>query len=147
MEPLARNLVRRCSGTLGGRGVYESAKEAEDARANPPPGQLFGVGGYRLRINCTCAGSPTVVIEAGLGDWSTSWSCVQRHREDDSVCTYDRAGNGWSEAGPQPRAAQQFVAELHALLKQANVPGPYVLVGHSLGGFTARLFAHNYQGS
>jgi pimeloyl-ACP methyl ester carboxylesterase len=60
------------------------------------------------------------------------------------VCTYDRAGDGWSEAGPQPRTARQFAKELHALLHAANVPGPYVIAGHSLGGYTARLFAHDY---
>src|SRR5205823_2164360 len=54
--------------------IYETVAEAEDARAYPPPGQLVDVGGYRLHINCTGTGSPTVVIDAGLGDWSTSWS-------------------------------------------------------------------------
>ena len=125
--------------------IYETAAEAEDARAYPPPGQLVDVGGYRLHLNCTGAGSPTVVIDAGLGDWSTSWSLVQSEvAKITRVCTYDRAGYGWSDMGPQPRTTQQFVKELHTLLKQANIPGPYVVAGHSYGGYTARLFAHDY---
>ncbi len=129
---------------LGGA-LYEVAAEAADLRAHPAPGQMVDVGGYRLHINCTGAGNPTVVIDAGLGDWSTNWSWVQPEvAKSTRVCTYDRAGYGWSEAGPLPRTTQQFVRELHALLSQANIPGPYMLVGHSLGGFTARLFAHDY---
>ena len=57
--------------------VYESAAEAADVRAYPPPGQLVDVGGYRLHINCVGTGSPTVVIDAGWGDWSGGWSRVQ----------------------------------------------------------------------
>jgi len=130
---------------LAAGAVYESAAEARDARENPPPGQLVDVGGYRLHLNCTGAGSPTVVVDAGLGDWSTSWSWVQADVEQATrICTYDRAGSGWSEPGPQPRTTQQFVAELHTLLETAQIPGPYVLAGHSLGGFTARLYAHDY---
>lgn len=125
--------------------IYESVAEAADARAYPPPGQLVDVGGYRLHIFCTGSGSPTVVIDAGLGDWSTMWSWVQPAvAKTTRVCTYDRAGSGWSDAGPLPRNAAHFAKELHALLQNANVPGPYVIVGHSLGGLTARVFAHEY---
>ncbi len=125
--------------------IYERAAEAQDARAYPPPGQLVDVGGYRLHLNCTGAGSPTVVIDAGLGDWSTSWGLVQSGvAKVTQVCTYDRAGYGWSDMGPKPRTTQQFVNELHTLLKQANIPGPYVVAGHSYGGYTARLFTHDY---
>jgi pimeloyl-ACP methyl ester carboxylesterase len=125
--------------------VFELVAEASDARAYPAPGQLVDIGGYRLHLNCTGTGSPTVVIDAGLGDWSTNWSWVQPEvAKSTRVCTYDRAGNGWSEAGPQPRTARQFAKELHALLYAASIPGPYVIAGHSLGGYTARLFAHDY---
>ncbi len=113
--------------------IYEPMAEAADAKAYPPPGELVDVGGYRLHINCTGSGSPTVVIEAGLGDWSTSWGFVQPEvAKTTQVCTYDRAGMGWSEAGPLPRDAAQFAKELHTLLQSANIPGPYVMVGHSL---------------
>jgi pimeloyl-ACP methyl ester carboxylesterase len=125
--------------------LYESVTEAADVRAYPPPGRLVDVGGYRLHINCSGTGSPTVVIDVGLSDWSMMWSWVQPAvAKKTRVCTYDRAGMGWSEVGPQPRTAHQFVKELHALLHNASIRGPYVLVGHSLGGFTVRLFAHDY---
>src|SRR5689334_1675582 len=126
--------------------IYESLAEAADAKTYPPPGQLVDVGGYRLHINCTGSGSPTVVIVAGAGDWSTTWGGgVQREvAKTTRVCTYDRPGLGWSEPGPLPSDAARFAKELHTLLQNANVPGPYVMVGHSLGGFIVRIFAHDY---
>ena len=126
--------------------VYESLAEAADVRAYPPPGQLIDVGGYSLHINCVGTGSPTVVIDAGLGDWSASWSSwVQPEvAKTTQVCTYDRAGMGYSENGPLPRTAEQFAKELHTLLQQAHIPGPYVVVGHSLGGLPVRVFVHEY---
>ena len=125
--------------------VYESIAEASDARVYPPPGKLVDVGGYRLHINCTGTRGPTVVIDAGLGDWSTVWAWVQSGVEKTTqVCTYDRAGSGWSDAGPLPRNALQFAKELHTLLHAANIPGPYVLVGHSLGGLSVRVFTDMY---
>jgi pimeloyl-ACP methyl ester carboxylesterase len=125
--------------------VYESAAEAADARTYPPPGQLVNVGGYRLHIYCMGAGSPTVVIDAGLGDWSTMWGSVQTEvAKTTQVCAYDRAGSGWSDSGPLPRDAGQFANELHTLLQNANLPGPFVLVGHSLGGLPVRVFTGQY---
>jgi len=126
--------------------IYESAAEAHDVRAYPPPGILVDVGGYRLHINCTGAGSPTVVIDTGLGDWSLSWaSWVQPEvAKTTRVCSYDRAGMGYSEPGPLPRDAAQFARELHTLLQKADIQGPYVLVGHSLGGLPTRVFTHEY---
>jgi pimeloyl-ACP methyl ester carboxylesterase len=125
--------------------IYEPIAEAADAKVYPPPGQLVDVGGYRLHLKCTGSGSPTVVIEAGLGDWSTSWGFVQSEvAKTTRVCTYDRAGMGWSEAGPLPRDAAHFAKELHTLLQNADIPGPYVMVGHSLGGLGVRVFVHEY---
>src|SRR5687768_3288862 len=129
---------------LAGRG-YEARAEAADVLAYPAPGQMIDVGGYRLHINCTGTGSPTVVVDAGLGDWSTMWGYVQRDVEKTTrICTYDRAGMGWSEPGPLPRDSKQFAKELHTLLQNADIAGPYVMVGHSLGGLTVRVFAHEY---
>jgi len=87
-----------------------------------------------------------VIIVSGLGDWSTSWGGVVQPEvaKTTRVCTYDRAGFGWSDASSLPSDAAQFAKELHTLLQKANVPGPYVLVGHSLGGFIVRIFAHDY---
>jgi len=125
--------------------IYETMAETADMRAYPPPGQMVDVGGYRLHINCNGTGSPTVVIDAGWGDWSAGWGWVQPEvAKTTRVCTYDRAGMGYSQAGPLPRNAEQFAKELHTLLHQANIPGPYVLVGHSLGGLSVRAFAHDY---
>jgi pimeloyl-ACP methyl ester carboxylesterase len=125
--------------------VYERLSEAADARAYPPPGKMVDVGGYRLHLNCAGSGSPTVVIDAGYGDWSASWGWVQSGvAKTTHICTYDRAGMGWSEASPSPRTAREFAKELHTLLTNANEPGPYVLVGHSMGGNTVRVYAHDY---
>lgn len=125
--------------------IYEPLAEAADARANPPLGQMVDVGGYRLHIHCTGSGRPTVVIESGWGDYSASWGWVQPEvARTTRVCTYDRAGMGWSESSPYPRTAREFAKELHTLLRNANEPGPYVLVAHSLGGYTARVYAHDY---
>ena len=126
--------------------IYEPLAEAADARAYLPPGELVDVGGYRLHIHCTGTGSPTVVIDAGLGDWSTSWAGYVQPEvaKTTRVCTYDRAGLGWSNASSNPSDVTQFAKELHTLLQNANVPGPYVMVGHSLGGLIVRVFAHDY---
>lgn len=111
----------------------------------PPPGQRIDIGGYKLHIDCTGAGSPTVVIDAGLGDWSSQWLGVRKLLQDDTrVCAYDRAGYGWSDPGPRPRSSARMVSELHTLLEKAGVPPPYILVGHSFGGFNARLFGSTY---
>jgi pimeloyl-ACP methyl ester carboxylesterase len=113
----------------------------------PPPGRLIDLGGYRLHIHCQGMGSPTVVLDAGLGDWSTHWTAVQNLLKTDTrVCSYDRAGYGWSDPGPRPRDSQRIVAELHSLLEKASVEPPYVLVGHSFGGLNMRLFASTYVG-
>jgi len=125
--------------------IYEPMAEAADVKAYPPPGQMVDVGGYRLHINCIGEGSPTVVIESGWGDMSASWGWVQPEvARTTRVCTYDRAGMGWSESSPQPRNAWEYAKELHTLLTKANEPGPYVLVGHSMGGFTVIVYAHDY---
>ncbi|MEO8082611.1 MAG: alpha/beta hydrolase [Ardenticatenales bacterium] len=125
---------------------YESAAEAADVTAYPPPGRMVDVGGYRLHLNCVGTGAPTVVIDAGWGDWSAAWSSwVQPEAAKTTrVCTYDRAGMGWSEPGPLPRTAAHFARELRTLLQRAELPGPYVLVGHSMGGLTVLEFAHAF---
>ena len=106
------------------------------------------VGGRRLHINCTgrnVEGSPTIVLEAGLGDSSSAWNRVQPEvAKFARVCSYDRASLGGSEAAPVPRTIEAVVADLHALLTNAKVPSPYVLVGHSLGGILTRLYASRY---
>ncbi len=124
---------------------YEAIASRGDARAYPPPGQMVDVGGYKLHIQCVGTGSPTVVLDAGLGGTSLDWSLVQTEiGQTTRVCAYDRAGMGWSESGPQPRTPEQNARELHTLLTNAGLEGPYVLVGHSLAGKNVRMYASLY---
>jgi pimeloyl-ACP methyl ester carboxylesterase len=111
----------------------------------PAPGQLVEVEGHLLHLHCAGSGTPIVVIDAGNGSFSVEWTPIQQALSQTTrACTYDRAGYGWSEPGPQPRDGAQIVAELHALLQAAGKSGPYVLAGHSLGGVHIRLFAAQY---
>lgn len=114
----------------------------------PAPGKLVDVGGWRLHLNCTGearAGQPTVILEAGSGDFSVEWSLVQPGvAKFARVCSYDRAGDGWSDLGPHPRTFHQIVYELHTLLDKGGVKPPLVLVGHSYGGGLVRLYAANH---
>ena len=122
--------------------------KAELVEKHPPPGRMVDLGGYRLHINCqgsSQAGSPTVVIDAASGEFSLHWAAVQHKvAEFTRVCTYDRAGMGWSDRSRKPYTAMRTVEELHTLLMQAGVEPPYVLVGHSLGGLNVRLYAHEH---
>ena len=125
--------------------TYEAIMAAGDTKRYPSRGQLVDVGGYRLHLHCVGEGSPTVVLDAGLGAFSLDWGAVQPQiAATTRVCAYDRAGLGWSEPGPRPRSPQQFADELHTLLTNAGVEGPYVLVAHSISGKTARLFASQH---
>jgi pimeloyl-ACP methyl ester carboxylesterase len=111
----------------------------------PPPGQMVDVGGYRLHIQRQGQGGPTVIIDAGQGDFSLTWNhLLPEIAHFTQVVAYDRAGLGWSDPSPQPRTAAVMVEELQTLLKHANLPGPYILVGASTGGMNVRLFAHRY---
>lgn len=131
---------------LAGAGaVYQVIATARDKRKYPAPGQMVDVNGFRLHLHCTGKGSPTVVIDNGLGNFSPDWHLVQAEvAKFTRVCTYDRAGYGWSDPGPPPRTGRQIVKELHTLLVNADIEGPYVLVGYSLGGMTACLYAYQY---
>ena len=124
------------------------AQEVATPPPYPPPGRLMDVGGWRLHLKCTGearSGQPLVVLEAGVGDFSVEWSLVQPGvARFARVCSYDRAGDGWSELGPHPRTFQQIVYELHTLLQRANERAPYVLVGHSYGSWLVRLYQLTY---
>jgi pimeloyl-ACP methyl ester carboxylesterase len=112
----------------------------------PPPGQLIDVGGFRLHINRAGHGSPAVVFESALGGSSLSWTLVQAEvARFARACSYDRAGFGWSDAGPLPRTAGRIADELRVLLNRAGEAPPYVLVGHSFGGLVMQVFAARYR--
>jgi pimeloyl-ACP methyl ester carboxylesterase len=126
-------------------GGYETVGEYLDARMYRMPGQLVDVGGHRLHLYCHGSGSPTVVLEPGLGGASSDLGWVAPAVARDSrVCVYDRAGRGWSDAADGPQDAARIAADLHTLLDRAQVPGPYVLAGHSFGGLYVQTFAATY---
>lgn len=109
------------------------------------PGHLYDLGTHQLHMFCVGDGTPTVIIDSGLGGFSLEWQDIQQILSRDvQVCTYDRAGYGWSEIGPGPRTTEQITKELHQLLDVADVKGPYILVGHSFGGYNIRYYASTY---
>ena len=125
-------------------GAYETVTEATSSNA-PLGGRTYLVNGHSLYLNCVGHGSPTVVLFNGLGERTPSWAWVQRTVSSSTrVCTYDRAGEGWSGGTPGARNGRQLSSDLHGLLAAAHVQGPYVLAGHSVGGVYALLFAAQY---
>jgi pimeloyl-ACP methyl ester carboxylesterase len=125
--------------------AYQFIATKIDERKYPPPGRLFDVGGYRLHLYCVGEGTPTVVLDAGLGGGVLDWGTVQPEVSKFArVCAYDRAGMAWSESGFRPRTSRQVVTELHALLGNAGVRAPYVLIGHSIAGIHVQLYAGQY---
>jgi len=125
--------------------TYQQLGFLIDARRNPEPGRLIDAGGHRLKINCTGTGSPTVILESGLSDLLDEWKAVQPQLSTYTrVCSYDRAGYGESDPGPFPRTSLQIARELRALLQNAGERPPYVLVGHSFGGYNIRVFHGQY---
>lgn len=135
-------LVLALAGITWAAGMFAKASLA---RQYPPPGQLVDVGGYKLHLHCLGQERPTVILDAGVNDFSVQWVAIQTEiSKYFRACVYDRAGFGWSEASPYPRTSETMVKELHTLLAKAGVEGPYVLVGHSFGGMNMRLYAHHY---
>jgi pimeloyl-ACP methyl ester carboxylesterase len=126
--------------------LYQSLSERRDLHAHPIPGQLIDVGPYEMHIYCIGSGSPAVILDSGMGDTYVSWQKVQPQiARFTQVCSYDRAGIGFSYYTRHPSTSKDFAQELHILLHNAGVPPPYVLVGHSMGGFDVRLFATLYR--
>lgn len=112
---------------------------------NPPSGAFYTVDGREMRIDCTGSGSPTIVLEAGSGGDGLVWGGVQPVLSKTTrVCSYDRAGLGWSEPRSGPRDADHITSELHELLHLAHVVGPVVLMGHSAAGLYIRDYASRY---
>lgn len=111
----------------------------------PPQGKLYGVDGYKMHLYCTGEGSPTIILDAGLGNDSLIWANVQPTLSKTTrVCSYDRAGFGWSDLQPRPRDAHRITDQLHALLTQAGIKGPMVLMGHSIAGLYIRDYVARY---
>jgi pimeloyl-ACP methyl ester carboxylesterase len=126
--------------------IYQSISTARDRRAVRIPGQLVDVGGFKMHLNCVGLGTPTVVLDSGLGDNYISWRKVQPQiGQYTRVCSYDRAGLGYSDSSPHSRTSKDFAEELHLLLRNGGISPPYILVGHSMGGYDVRLYANLYR--
>ena len=126
-------------------GAYETLALNGDSRTSAMPGHLYDVGGYRLHLDCTGTGSPTVVLLGGMGEMSPSWARIAPAVATTTrVCTYDRAGQGWSESSPNAADGTHTARDLHALLQAAGESGPYVLVGHSSGGVYGLTYAADH---
>lgn len=111
----------------------------------PAPGERYDLGGYQVHIHCQGEGSPTVIVDVGLGDDSTDWLPVQTGVSANSrICVFDRPGYGWSDFGPQPRNSMRIAFELETLLARAEIKPPYIMVGHSFGGYNIRVFTANH---
>lgn len=125
--------------------VYQTSASAQDRETYAPQGRLIQVNGHEMHLYCIGEGSPTVILESGVGGNSLLWAYIQPAiAEVTQVCTYDRVGYGWSEARSSVRTTPQLAEELHSLLTQANVEKPYLLAGHSFGGLIVRTFAGLY---
>lgn len=127
--------------------AYQQLAERRDAQRFPPPGRLVDIGGHRLHLLCAGTGTPTVLLEAGLGNDVNHWSGLfEALAGEGRVCAYDRAGLGWSEAGPMPRTPARLADETARLLAASGEAAPFVLVGHSNGGAHVRLLAQARPG-
>jgi len=125
--------------------TYQGAATALERRQFPHPGRLIDVGGHQLHISCIGQGLPTVVLEAPATGMSAAWGWVQPEVATFTrVCSYDRAGLGWSEAGDRQYDASGVARELHTLLQRAEQAGPYVVAGHGLGAVFAILYAAQF---
>jgi pimeloyl-ACP methyl ester carboxylesterase len=125
--------------------TYQWLATRKELAATPPPGHLVDIGGYRLHLWCTGDGAPAVILDTGLGGSSADWGFVQPDvARFTRVCSYDRAGMGYSDPGPSPRTARRIASELTELLVRSGIGGPVVLVGASIAGFDVRVFASDY---
>ncbi len=126
--------------------VYHRVASGRERRLHPPTGELVAIEGARLHVVSVGRGTPTIVLDSALAGSSLSWSEIQpRLAELTRVVSYDRAGFGWSDASPAPRTVDNMVEELDQLLANADVEAPYVLVGHSYGGWISQLYASRHR--
>lgn len=125
--------------------IYQIHATKAALRAHPPPGRMVEVNGLNYHINCIGIGSPTIILEAGLGESSLSWYPVQgRLAKATQVCAYDRAGLGWSDLAEGPMSSKQVANNLYMLLRNASITPPFVLVCHSRGGIFCRNFYYQF---
>lgn len=139
-------IVGGVAAALLGGAAYQALGVRQDRRRFPPPGRYVQLESHRLHFQDMGEGSPAIVLESGLMSTVLTWNQLQaKLAKSARVVSYDRAGLGWSDLGPEPRNAERIVEELRELLRRTGVPPPYVLVGHSFGGLTMHLFAARYS--
>ena len=144
-EIIALSIVVLVAAAIGGGAAFNAVAGQYFFSGHTVPGKLYEVGGYKMHLYCTGEGSPTIVLDAGLGNDSLIWANAQPELSKiTQVCSYDRSGFGWSEARPEPRDAKRLNDELHGLLSAAGVTGPIVLMGHSISGLYIRDYAARY---
>ncbi|OBR63448.1 alpha/beta hydrolase [Paenibacillus oryzae] len=133
-------------GFIGSGFLYEAIASHTAVKNYPPPGKMVDAGGYSLHMVKKGSGAPAIIFEAGSGETSLSWRDVPDQLAPyATVVTYDRAGYAWSEEADSDRTGANIVEELHTALKAEGIEGPYIMVGHSLGGMYARLFTETYR--
>lgn len=124
---------------------YQAWATSNDLKTHPAPGRMVGVHGSSYHLRCMGSGSPTVILEAGLGESSLIWYPVQAAiAETTRVCAYDRAGLGWSDGTNDSMSPEQVAANLKTILQNAAIEPPFILVGHSRGGLYSRSFYHQF---
>lgn len=148
-----RSIVRVVIGSIGvlvtlalAGSIYQHYATKADFDTIKAPGRLISVGKQTFHIHCSGEGSITVILEGGAGTTTQAWAWMQPEiSKGTRVCSYDRAGYGWSTPSEQPMDALNTSRQLHDLLRAADIPPPYILAGHSIGGAYARMFAANYS--
>src|SRR5579862_138437 len=144
-ERVALSVVIMIAAAAGVSAIFNAVASRHFFELHPVPGNFYVVGGHRMHLYCTGQGSPTIILDAGLGFDSLIWVNVQAElSKTTQVCSYDRAGFGWSDPRPGPRDADHIAVDLHGLLSAAGVAGPIVLVGHSIAGLYIREYAARY---
>lgn len=125
--------------------IYQGIASARDSKAYKPMDQMVDVDGIQMRLDCRGSGSPTVVLEAGAQSFGTYWVRVQDEvAQFTRVCSYDRAGYGWSDSVHEAMSPQRVAEMLHTLLENGREAPPYLMVGHSFGGIYIRAFTEDY---
>jgi pimeloyl-ACP methyl ester carboxylesterase len=125
---------------------YQNENQSLDSTEFPPPGVMVDIGATSIHMNCIGTGSPTVILEHGIGANSLDWSAIQPEISPNStVCAYDRAGYGWSEPSLKPRTASYFAEELHKLIEAGGLRPPFIFVSHSFGGVVATSYIAEYS--
>lgn len=145
VERIGLSLIILVTVLIAGSSLFNTIAQHLFWARNPPPGQILRVNSHKMHISCTGQGQPTIILDAGLGSDSFHWGEIQPGLSRITrVCSYDRAGFGWSDALPAPRDADHIANELHQLLLQAGITGPLVLMGHSIAGMYIRDYATHY---